>query len=799
MALEAIPSLLEMMESKLEVRRFIHNLARTQGSEQWTIEKMGETHLKKGPRYSVPWTRQFGEVWSMGLSLAYLSVPRQLRQWVHNEFRWFGIMDITDSNALSEAFKAITVNAKKCRDALYGTSGTDEWKWLVDWQNQGIHGRLDTAEQVTTFNDDVKSFVTSPPMARDSDVPDIVWDEALRVGIDEVFRDWNWSRELTVFSPSEFAKRPSLWATTGSTVGGRGVRVRQGEEEFPTGRTKWSTFLQMNQKDVDDVMNLNSENQFLAKPFPKVETVYREVPRAVINGSFGLYYNMALIYQVVEQVTEGDERGAAWNGDSTRLFQKLASYSEYNSKDIKQYDHNIKKRYVMMFFEELRVFFRHFVMTQYPWLETCFDNVKYLLENTQVSIGDELIKWLNGLLSGWKFTACMGTTINLAIDYAIRAIYCVAVPKVLVTQGDDYEAVDQCTGDSIATWEAMIENGFVIKPGESTIQDQGEFLRYVVGKGRVFGYPIRVVSSNLWREEYLPTTMVEHANEDLTHYVTAVSRGCDEVFWETRTRVMLRGLLGQDAEEWAISPATLGGGGMWEWRREDDKLYEWKWMEEREPNDNLQPVLGDISKSLTTGFSKVTISRLTESLVISDKIRKVRKNFNLAKRSEFNLRLGNVLVGKLYPSSYLVYKSWEPVYRVEYSSLFGFDVILAEWVKNDGYKTNQPLVIDGKSVSFFDILQPTSVNTFVTLCTSGSKKVINSWVLKRLQFSPPRSKYNNAELVSHVFNYIMDKYWVKLLCEQKITVSRCNDAGVAAEYNTYLLLPDMLVVVAWTN
>jgi hypothetical protein len=490
------------------------------------------------------------------------------------------------------------------------------------------------------------------------------------------------------------------------------------------------------------------------------------------------------------------------------MFRRLCNEICYNAKDIGQWDHNVTKDLVMLYFTTLGEYITKYYAKTYPWLERCVLNILNILERTKVKIGDDLVRWLNGLLSGWKFTSSMGSTLNLALDFAVREMYNIKKVNKIDVLGDDYIAVEKKEGDAVANWEGMTLNGFLIKPGDSTISTEGEFLRYVIGNKRVFGYPIRAIPSTIWRDTFTNLSTMEKLNEALTHYLTAVGRGCDNEFWYRITMKEIVNLAGTDGMEWATSPASLGGGGMWEWRQETTSsnfdFYEWTWEREKDERDvQFEVKLGDIAKEQLGNIPQNIIYKTIRSLITTTK-RSLRRldNRSLSKemfsgktkamKNMIPTTTGDFLVQLIDETRYTKFIAWVPYFDYSISTLFGFRESLEQFA-------------NGKAPDIFgfkieDVLKPVSINDYVRLKQKGSKNVMRKWLLQELPLSTPKFSGCNSELTSQVHNYVMNTYWRDLIGKNHIRMSNVLMYGVLAELNTFNLVRNQFTaIVNWTQ
>jgi hypothetical protein len=127
-----------------------------------------------------------------------------------------------------------------------------------------------------------------------------------------------------------------------------------------------------------------------------------------------------------------------------------------------------------------------------------------------VFVGNERIEITNGVLSGWRWTAMLDTIINLAeLDLAKQWVESNSTIKIELldfnAQGDDDWLKIRTYKMAIALWLAYESFGLFVNPGKFFLdKERDEYLRRVMDKGIVTGYPARSVASILFRDPTSP-------------------------------------------------------------------------------------------------------------------------------------------------------------------------------------------------------------------------------------------------------------------------------------------------------
>jgi hypothetical protein len=349
-----------------------------------------------------------------------------------------------------------------------------------------------------------------------------------------------------------------------------------------------------------------------------------------------------------------------------------------------------------------------------------------------VMIGDDLIQWDNGILSGWKFTSMMDSIVNLAQAYACAYMYDLPEPLAMA-MGDDYLEAASSAGSSVSRVEAMMLNGYDIKPGDSTVGDQGEFIRYVIGRDKVFGYPMRSVAAYIWKADVTgyETIGLDNLNEVISQYCVSVGRGldvqpCKDVAFRGLKRVW--GANPYDPITWAASPASFGGGGMWEW---SDKFSIRYWDIEAPKKRTQEKILyGD---HVTKGLEKWGVVNTDNVVADTLTIRSAKPVITPGKvKGSRRIPKDRPMPSGLMEDSVF---DERPRWKYDYSTMYAWGEIVRVHVENGDWGW------------FSDKFEPTtkSALTMAVLVKSSNNRVVSAWLNGKFPFSPPKfSKYNSA-------------------------------------------------------
>jgi hypothetical protein len=151
-----------------------------------------------------------------------------------------------------------------------------------------------------------------------------------------------------------------------------------------------------------------------------------------------------------------------------------------------------------------------------------------------LEVEHHLILIEKGILSGWRWTAFLDTLMNWAEMYCARQMVTgtgALDPVIsLVAQGDDDQVTLRNMNSAAALWAAYDIMNFDVNPTKFFIsRTRDEYLRQVIERFVVSGYPARGITSILWRNPASsdPPEGLLRADETLKAWNTLLGRGLD--------------------------------------------------------------------------------------------------------------------------------------------------------------------------------------------------------------------------------------------------------------------------------
>lgn len=448
---------------------------------------------------------------------------------------------------------------------VHQTALSDYWKHYVDTVN--LCDYL-PAKPISTFVDDIRDWVTGQidhTLGRSK----TTFLTLFRHGVRQFLADAPGGdyHHLTV---DQFLSDPEHWARSGTSDAKRLRVVREGKDYYAR-KSKWASALAMSLPELRQLFWERRKQRNKAVQKRELGKV-----RAIVAGDLGTYLNMVYVgryltaklsrhpnttlFYTAEQQADLWARMRDDSQDSTTVKAPL---------DQDSFDHQVNKDMIDIVNIELRDFVSQ---SRFPELVEVMDHVMFRLDGGDVRVGDVIIKYEKGILSGWAWTALYDTIINAAELYAMREWAQRAVGPItlldLNVQGDDDRLKLQDYTSAVAIWASYIEADFKINPRKFFLRtDCDEYLRQVAWRGSVAGYPARACSSLVWRNPVSrePAPGEERTQEMVSSWNTFFNRST-RTSWDIAFKDIANSnrLSAAKVREIAASPALAGGWGLTE-------------------------------------------------------------------------------------------------------------------------------------------------------------------------------------------------------------------------------------------
>lgn len=441
-------------------------------------------------------------------------------------------------------------------DVDYDSMTNEEiWQYASEWVNDKTHKWFGNEED---FNDRYRLAMRKALYTGSGATPDRIYDV------------------------SAFLKKPELWATTGSGFDG----------ELKIGKVK-NTYTHSKVKLVSSKWNQAWSNSFyklkraiwkrkkrLCKAFVKPEV---NKPRLVVAVDFTFYLKCSFVDQLITKCMAGRE-------DST-LFMRPKQIKELWLRrfrkeglafplDEEKFDQAPSAAMRKIMLEELTLFVSDMSIHQEPkvikQLNEMMDLIRYASEGGTLFAAGKKFDISGGIMSGERWTAFYDTMDNIAKAYMCRDMVQILTgkyPEIIdfCAQGDDQMNKISYKEEAALIICAMLEMNFKVNLRKVFIDwSRDEFLRKVLDKGYVIGYPARSVRSLFFRKfgkpELYDKIVPLRANQIVSGWVNLIRRFNKR--FDTVQTYCIDDLHGatrcsrKDLKQWLFSCKTVGGAGL---------------------------------------------------------------------------------------------------------------------------------------------------------------------------------------------------------------------------------------------
>jgi hypothetical protein len=381
-----------------------------------------------------------------------------------------------------------------------GQNAEKRWRYLVD-----LHRLNDFLEPpaVAEFAEDIRDWVQRRPLHTWNGDEEL-WYEKFEQAVRTVlFRSG--TKPGKQISIDDFIKNGDIWCTSGSGFEPESDKlkvydkVRKETEEVK--KNKWSVRWNLSNYKVKRL--IFKKRKQLCKAVAKSEPAK---VRAVISSDLGLYLKMTYISTFLDQILNGRQDSTLWMSadDRMNLWQDMRYDGTWRMPlDQSEFDKNVTMRQVAIMLKIIKELISYYGADEI--MLEIMDLVIYALDGGIVYVGDEKIDILNGVLSGWRWTALLDTICNLAevelADEWVRTNSTIDPGIIKVNaQGDDDLFKLKTSRGAIAIWLAYESFGLGVNPGKFFLdKHRDEYLRRVMDGDKITGYPARSVASILFR------------------------------------------------------------------------------------------------------------------------------------------------------------------------------------------------------------------------------------------------------------------------------------------------------------
>lgn len=409
--------------------------------------------------------------------------------------RKFDNYGVTTRLADKKKMKELGVYSKKAGEAF-----DSDWRFFVDLDRLGDYMPYTTTD---VFVDDIKEWVQAH-VVHTWDGDEELWYTKFKDTMRNVLfrRGVSPTKKWTV---DQFLNNGDMWATSGSSFDPAlteklKIRDEDLQSDVAVKNTKWATRWHLSKSDIKKLMFRRRRQVCKAVQKSELTKV-----RAVISSDLSLYLKMSFVSLYLDQIFKERDDSTLFMGkektfDMWQSFQQDGTYRM--PVDQSGFDHNVSLRQILITLDLMRELLQTYNCGDE--VDEMMDLIKYGLEAGNVHVGKVTIPITSGLLSGWRWTALLGTLVNIAelemsVEYGAEHG---SRPNVQAhnSQGDDVWL--KCAGfnDCYVIWYAMKSFGLDVNPKKFFVSNtRDEYLRRVLDNKVLTGYPARSITSICFR------------------------------------------------------------------------------------------------------------------------------------------------------------------------------------------------------------------------------------------------------------------------------------------------------------
>lgn len=326
-------------------------------------------------------------------------------------------------------------------------------------------------------------------------------------------------------SAEEFCSNVTLTGTAGSGYdpGGENLTLLVDGQEYKAYNNKYSKSLKLS---ISNKLNrLLTTIEQKARISVKVEP--GDKVRLIVSSDYNTFLMMSYVDMWLDKVLSGSDASTLWQSSA----DKLKMWTDFSADDghwrlpIDQsnFDFHIQKEHCLIVDRAILAKAKNMVETlpkNKADTVSVIENLIISKEHMKIYYIDPTtnirheISYVSGLPSGWKWTAMIGTLMNIfQKDIAIRQLrelgYSIKDQSRFNAQGDDQWNRWEKKLDALMYWLSMSAMGYVVNPKKNFLsKDHDEYLRVSSDVDSVNGYPARMINKICWlypgKTEVLP-------------------------------------------------------------------------------------------------------------------------------------------------------------------------------------------------------------------------------------------------------------------------------------------------------
>lgn len=367
----------------------------------------------------------------------------------------------------------------------------------------------------------------------------------------------------------DWVKYRDNWAIMGSSNIGRKLIIEtKGFDDVSKINSKFTNTLLYSDKQLLEL--LHSYRPHEIRPFLKDNESAKA--RIVIGYDTLSYIRCSYLEGLIKNLNGENDIWTSVGFDPDKLYSVRERFDQAfdNSDEIlvctdqSAFDQH---QYKEMFIYAFEYLCKHLAPYNKDVKEIC-DLEMYGLRHAYFNMGTHHTPWRNGLCSGHKFTALLGSVLNRAASLTAAAISSnLDFVNFSIFQGDDATMVVNKNFKVQPFLEAYGKLDMVVNPMKTWHSDiRTEYLHQLYIKNQVYALPVRACLGSIFKD---PQTSREIPDSKFVSYVSelrqARRRGCEVdrllMYWCIMYFNKYGNANKRQIYSWLHTPATLGGGG----------------------------------------------------------------------------------------------------------------------------------------------------------------------------------------------------------------------------------------------
>jgi len=689
------------------------------------------------------------------IEFLYEHTPHELRKWLNFVFKHSKIRETYDAFKVTKCIKEFTSVVKKFRDAAFG----ENWYYLADLDT--CFG-YNTQSKLSDVKNDIVEWAAKKDLKRDTSEEEYV--NNLKIELRKLFKE---KRVINDVPLGDFLNNSNYWVVSGSSNGVKTMvydTIRR--EEVKSKGVKAAIFVEENAQQLLKRVH-ESRNSESFSPSVKIEIGFKN--RLILACGNIDYIQMTYISHHIEKLLKGNPHSTLFNDNQWKVKNYADNFELLNNTknifmpfDAAGFDKYVSLSEIGACFdvieEQIHKHYKYSIVGDD--LSTCIKNIKDSMKNGwSVKFENGEIDWLGGLPSGLRWTALLGTLINIARAKYIegrvsKQLGRSAILKKVVGQGDDDDFVFDSWLAGYLQFEYYSKLSIKAHYGKNFLDDRyTEYLKKLADTKNktVTSYPTRKITSLFFispEKSKLPDESFDNINFGIFDTIRRRGYRIDDKYFENKNFKALEYI-----------PRTIGGFGskLHNYGTKGHKIYrrilEQKRfivnkIKKRTPLDNMFKKINAVTEHLKFDrhvFKIRILEGFGARLAPQNNISSVKKEL-LRETNKLNLYTFSEILDMLSFSKDLAWK--QPFLKQEFAYLPLKEIIAT-------------MSFDEMLNTLREFCDPLSLNSIEYVLNKNkldvAKLKISNIIKPRYEYKVPYSKYYSDEFMSAIFSDTLNK------------------------------------------